>query len=115
MSISFCLPHPVAVSDFIIYRVLGACTEMYFVCVAIGGTVLFILRSRLIFYSAESRVNRVQVVFSGFKVRWLCFVQAKTLCKYGCIYFLAALVPVCRCDGDVICVSHDLNWCSGWW
>ena len=24
-----------------------------------------------------------------------CFVQAKTLCWYGCIYFLAALVLVC--------------------
>ena len=22
---------------------------------------------------------------------------------------------VCRCDCDVICVGHDLNWCSGWW
>ena len=22
---------------------------------------------------------------------------------------------VCRCDGDVICVGHDLNRCSGWW
>ena len=21
----------------------------------------------------------------------------------------------CRCDGDVICVGHDLNRCSGWW
>ena len=20
---------------------------------------------------------------------------------------------MCRCDGDVICVGHDLNWCSG--
>ena len=24
-----------------------------------------------------------------------CFDQAKTLCKYGCKYFLAALVLVC--------------------
>ena len=24
-----------------------------------------------------------------------CFVQAKTLCRYGCIYFLAALVLEC--------------------
>ena len=24
-----------------------------------------------------------------------CFVQAKTLCMYGCMYFLAALVLVC--------------------
>ena len=22
---------------------------------------------------------------------------------------------VCRADGDVICVGHDLNRCSGWW
>ena len=22
---------------------------------------------------------------------------------------------VCCCDGDVICVGHDLNRCSGWW
>ena len=22
---------------------------------------------------------------------------------------------VCRCDGDVICVCHDLNRCTGWW
>ena len=31
------------------------------------------------------------------------------------MYFLAALVLacVCRCDGDVICVHHDLNWCLG--
>ena len=28
MSISFCLPHPVAVSDFIICSGLCACTEM---------------------------------------------------------------------------------------
>ena len=24
-----------------------------------------------------------------------CFVQAKNLCSYGCMYFLAALVLVC--------------------
>ena len=31
-------------------------------------------------------MNRVQVVLSGFSMR---------LCRYGCIYFLAALVLVC--------------------
>ena len=24
-----------------------------------------------------------------------CFVQAKTLCRYGCMFFLSALVFVC--------------------
>ena len=47
-------------------------------------------------------------------MRLFCFVQPKTLCRYGCMYFLATLVLVCECDGDVICVCHDLNRCTGW-
>ena len=62
-----------------------------FGCVA----MLFIFRSRLLLYSAGSGVNRVQVVLSGFSMRLFCFVQTKTLCMYGCMYFLAALVLVC--------------------
>ena len=68
-----------------------------FGCVAMGSALLFIVRSRLLVYSAGSGVNRVQVVLSGFS-----FVQAKTLCRYGCMYFLAALVLVCV---DVIVMS----------
>ena len=52
-------------------------------------------RSRLLLYSAGSGVNKVQIVLSGFSVRLFCFVQAKTLCRYGRMYFLAALVLVC--------------------
>ena len=63
-----------------------------FWCVAMGSAELFILRSRLLLYSAGSGVNRVQVVLSGFSVRLFCFVQVKTLCRYGCMYFLAELV-----------------------
>ena len=39
--------------------------------VAMVSAVLFILRSRLLVYSAGSGVNRVQVVLSGFSVRLL--------------------------------------------
>ena len=63
-------------------------------------------------------VNRVQVVLSGFSMRLFCFVvQTKTVCGYGCIYFLAALMLVCGCefDGDANCIGHDLNQCTGWW
>ena len=115
MSVSFCLPHPVAVSAFIICRGLCACTEMLwmsvlyvsfgskvrprtFGCVAMGSALWFIVRSRLL---VGSGVNRVQVVLSGFSKRLFCFVQAKTLCRYG-MYFLAALVLVCV---DVIVMS----------
>ena len=73
-----------------------------FGCVAMGSAVLFILRSRLLVYSAGFGVNRVQVVLSGFSVRLLCFVQENTLCRYGCLYFFAALVLVCV---DVIVMS----------
>ena len=103
MSVSFCLPHPVAVSAFMICRGLCACTEMLwmcvlyvsfgskvrprtFGCVAMGSALLFIVRSRLLVYSAGSGVNRVQVVLSGFSNRLFCFVQAKTLCRYGCMW-----------------------------
>ena len=40
-------------------------------------------------YFAGSGVNREQVVLSGFSVRLFCFVQAKTLSRYGCMYFLS--------------------------
>ena len=39
-----------------------------FGCVAMRNAVLFILRSRMLLYSAGSGVNRVQVVLSGFSV-----------------------------------------------
>ena len=77
MSVSFCLPHPVAVSAFMICRGLCACTELLcvlsvsfgsqvrprtFVCITMGSALLFIVRSRLLVYSAGSGVNRVHVV-----------------------------------------------------
>ena len=49
----------------------------------------------MLLYSAVSGVNRVQVALSGFSVKLFCFIQAKTLCRYSCMYFLAALVLVC--------------------
>ena len=69
MSVSFCLPHPVAVSAFMICRGLCASTEMLWICVlyvsfgsklrprtfgcvAMGSALLFIVRSRLLVYSA---------------------------------------------------------------
>ena len=66
-----------------------------FGCVAMGSALLFIVRSRLLVYSVGSGVNRVPVVLSGFSKRLFCFVHAITLCRYGCMYFLAALVLVC--------------------
>ena len=52
-----------------------------------GSSVLFILRSRLLVYSAVSGVNRVQVVLSGFSVILLCFVpvlQGSMVCLLLC-------------------------------
>ena len=66
-----------------------------FGCVAICSAVLVILRTRLLLYSAGSGVNRVQIVSSGFSVRLFCLVQAKFVCRYGCMYVLTALMLVC--------------------
>ena len=69
-----------------ICRGLCACTEMLWMCVlyvsfgskvrprtfrciAMGSALLFIVRSRLLVYSAGSGVNRVQVVLLGFSKR----------------------------------------------
>ena len=60
-----------AVCAFWVYRYL---------CVIMCSVMLFIFHSRLLVYYAESGVNRVQVVLS--------------LCRYCCIYFIAALVLV---------------------
>ena len=73
-----------------------------FGCVAMGSALSFIVRSRLLAYSAGSGVNRVQAVLSGFNKRLSCSVPAKTLCRHGRMYFLAALVLVCV---DVIAMS----------
>ena len=62
-------------------------------CVARGGALLSILRSRLLLYSAGSGVNRVQVVLSGFSVRLFCFVQAKNF-TYVWLYVLVLGVDV---------------------
>ena len=50
-------------------------------------------------------MNRVQVVLYGFSVRLFCFVLAKTLCRYGCMYFLAVLVLVCVDMMVVVCLQ----------
>ena len=89
MSVSFCLSHPVAVSAYMICRGFCSRTEMLWMCVmyvsfgskvrpktygcvAMGSALLFIVRSRLLIYSAGSGVNRVQVVLSGFSERMFC-------------------------------------------
>ena len=63
--------------------------------VAMRSAVLFIFRSRLLLHYSGSGETRVQIVLSGLSGRLFCFVQAQTLCRYGCMYFLAALVLVC--------------------
>ena len=132
ISVSFCLPRPVAVSVFMICRGLCACTEMLWICVvyvsfgskvrprtfgcvAMGSAVLCILRSRLLIYSAGSGVNKVKFVLSGFSMK-LFFLSRQKLyvCMVVCISSLGC-TRVCGCDGDVVFVGHDLNWCTGWW
>ena len=106
MSVSFCLPHPVAVNAFMICRGLCACTEMLwmcvlyvsfgskvrprtFGCVAMGSALLLIVRSRLARIFCKVWCDRVQVVLSGFSKS--CFVLSRQKLYVGmvvCIYWL---------------------------
>ena len=83
--VSFCCPQLVPANAFktlfLLLTLLATCTQC-------------LLNEKKVSRYTPS-VNRVQVVLSGFSKRLFCFVQAKTLCRYGCMYFLAALVLVC--------------------
>ena len=74
--------------------------------VAMGSALVFIVRSILLVFSAGSGVKWVQVVLSGFSMRLFCFVQTKTVCRYGCMYFLDALVLLCV---DVMVMSSAMT------
>ena len=101
MSVSFYLPHPVAVGAFMICRGLYACTEMW-MCVLFwvyGKTqniwvrcsaLLCILSSILLVYSAGSGVNRVHVILSGFSMRlfWVFSRQKLYVCMVVYISWL---------------------------
>ena len=111
MCVSFCLPHPIAMSVFIICSGLCACNEMQrmcvlyvsvgskarprtFGCVAMGSAVWFILRFRLLLYSADYSYIQMVLVY---------------------VFLGCTRAGVCRCDGNGICVCHDLNRYNGWW
>ena len=83
MSVSFCLPHPVAVSAFMICRGLCACTEMLwmcvlyvsfgskvrprtFGCVAMGSALLFIVYNLCIVLGGYLRILNSPSVQSCF-------------------------------------------------
>ena len=77
-----------------------------------GSAVLFIFRARLLLYTAGSGVNRELVVLSGFSVTLFC--PGKNFMYVWLYVFLGCTRScVCRCDGDVICIGHGLNRCSG--
>ena len=53
-----------------------------------GSALLFIVRSRLLVYSAWSGVSRVQVVLSGFSMILLFFFQKKNFIYVWLYVFL---------------------------
>ena len=62
-------------------------------CNGLCNVVYFEVQIALIFCRISSEQSAI--VLSGFSVRLFCFVQAKTSCRYGCVYFFAVFVLVC--------------------
>ena len=72
-------------------------------CDAMSSAVLFILRSRLLVYSAGSGVNRVQIVLMGFSGR-LFYVLSRQKLYVGVVVCIICCTRTCVCRCDVICV-----------
>ena len=60
-----------------------------FWCIAMGNALLCICRSRFIVYYAWSGVNRVQVVLSGFSIRF--FVLSRQKLYVGMVVYISWL------------------------
>ena len=69
-----------------------------FECVAMGSALLFIVRSRLLVYSAGSGVNRVQVVLFCLDLVGGCFVLSRQK----------------LCVGMVVCISWLHSYLCVW-
>ena len=123
MSVSFCLPHPVAVIALMICRGLCACTEMLWMCVLY---VSFASKVRPITFGYmpsallcfRSRVWREQSAscFIWVYYDFALFCPGKNFLWVWLYTFLGCTrACVCGCDGDVICVGYELNRCTEWW
>ena len=60
-----------------------------------GSAVLFILRSRLLVYSARSGVDKVQVALSGFSVRFAFLISSATVMFRTITVECCTLYPCC--------------------
>ena len=65
-----------------------------FGCVAMGSALLFIVRSRLLVYSAGSGVNRVQVVLDLVKGCFVLSTQKLYVGMFVCISWLHSYLCV---------------------
>jgi len=76
-------------------RILGFLT--------VGITMLFIVRLRLVLYSAGSGVKSVPVDLSGFRVSSFSIVHSNSVFRYGCMFCCA--VCMFGCDVKVLMSS----------
>ena len=65
--------------------------HLTFGCYAMGSVVVFILRSRLLLYSAGSGLSKVQFALSRFSAILFCLFQSKL---YVCISWLHSCLCV---------------------
>ena len=73
-----------------------------FGCISIGRALLFIYRCRLLICSAGSGLAECRLFCLDLVCDCFVLSRKKTLCRYCCMYFLAALMLVdvivkCKC------------------
>ena len=116
MSVSFCLPHPVAVSAFMICRGLCACNEMVWMCVLYAsfgskvrpeplGALPWVVHC-CVFYVQIARIFcRVWREQSASCFVWILY-EIVLFCPgknflYVWLYIFLGCTRACGCDGDV--------------
>ena len=116
--VSFCLPHPVAVSAFMICRDLCACTEMLWMCVlyvsfgskvrhrtcgciAMGSALLCIFMFRLLYILQGLAWTECKLFYLD--LVWDCFVLSRQKPYVGMVVYISWLHS-CLCV-DVMVMS----------
>ena len=81
-----------------ICRGLCACAEMLWMCV--------------LYVSFGSKIKKCKLFV------WIQYeiVLSRQKLSVGMVVYISWLHScLCGCDGDVICIGHDLNRCTWWW
>ena len=82
MSVSFCLPHPVVVSVFIMCRALCVCTEMLWMCMLFVSFVFKVISITLVCVAMGSALLCILRLDCSYIMQGLAWTECKLFCLH---------------------------------